>query len=178
MRYPPLRGGAVEGLRPFGREVALHTLHTVVLFTVALLPKVQLLELLLLHRRLGRLLLRREPLLSAGDVVRLLGGRRDLDYNGISPCVLVDQKHVDLSVVGLEVDLVAPPGAATAVTGPRLRDRHLQLGPVGGLHSQQRLAVEAAADVVVGEVGQLVVGDVVKDVLDALLGPLKQQKSV
>ena len=63
------------------------------------------------------------------------------------------------------------------LTSMNLGNGNLELGPVGRLDSQQGLAVKAVANILVGDVGQLVVGNVVKDVFYTLLSPLKIIKS-
>ena len=59
------------------------------------------------------------------------------------------------------------------LTSMNLGNGNLELSPVGRLDSQQGLAVKAVANILVGDVGQLVVGNVVKDVFYTLLSPLK-----
>jgi len=49
---------------------------------------------------------------------------------------------------------------------------------ITSLDGEEGLLAEAVADVLVCDVGQLVVRDVVQDVLDALLGPLQSNINI
>jgi len=69
------------------------------------------------------------------------------------------------------VDLVAL--SAVAVLG----DWDLELGAAGRLDGEESLLAETVADILVGDVSQLVVRDIVQDVFDALLGPLGNNKN-
>ena len=83
--------------------------------------------------------------------------------------VLVNQEDKNLAAVRLQMDLIA-----FAAIAAHLGDRDLELRAAGRLDSEQGLLAEAVANVFVGHISQLIVRDVVKDIFDALLGPLKQ----